>query len=236
MISNVSFGSTFKVNNKENNFQKFQQFGEYASEIENNPNVTVQFEDKFNIKDPYFGTFDYKAGYTVIAPDEKDIDIETYCQNNGIKFHRYNTEDLTSPEGILKRIKPAPKGYIRAMVDVDKLSELLKNQNSNFQHCEKDYQNYYKEQTDIMLKNGNPISAPTLYINSYNSKEEMLEYINKFGSDNLNENSLFIDLAQTTSDPEHCLYFAMKDLGFEQIPVYVNKDSYEMGQALGIIK
>ena len=41
---------------------------------------------------------------------------------------------------------------------------------------------------------------------------------------------------QRTNQPDHCTYFALKDLGMDKIPVYVNKQSYEAGRILGLFE
>ena len=88
-----------------------------------------------------------------------------------------------------------------------------------------------------MLKSGNDIQTSTIYITSNGSQvEDTLDYISKYGADNLNKDQIIIDFAQRTSDPDHCVFFALKDAGFENIPVYVNDDTYKLANALGLIE
>ena len=47
----------------------------------------------------------------------------------------------------------------------------------------------------------------------------------------LNKNQLFIDF----SGDDYCTYFALRDLGMKDIPVYMNKDSFLLANTLGIL-
>jgi hypothetical protein len=43
-----------------------------------------------------------------------------------------------------------------------------------------------------------------------------------------------IDFCQLYVEPDHCVYFGLRDLGMNKIPVYVDKQSYEAGKILGL--
>lgn len=236
MISPISFGSTYKAYAISNNSDIKQQAG-YKKLLDYCQDNQLPYESKINIANSSMHEIPtHILTLTVEAPDEHDKEIEAFCANKGIKIEKYGTQELMEPKSIQRRIKNPPMGYRKAMVDVDKLTQLLEKQDNNFDHCESDYEKYYKEKTNFMLKSADMISAPSLYINSKIGKKQMLEYIDSYGVKNLNDDSLIIDLSQRTLDPEHCLYFAMKDAGLKQIPVYVNKDTYELGKALGLMK
>lgn len=139
-------------------------------------------------------------------------------------------------EAILSRVQKAPEGMIKVNVNAEKLQDLAsQHPESNLKYCEKEYGRYFEEQTNFMLKSGNKFPASTLYINPMMSKEDAIEYAEKYGAENFNKNSLHIDFAQHTNDPDHCTFFAMKEAGLKNIPVYMNKESYELAEALGLL-
>lgn len=231
MTSQVSFTGTYKVNNQDPaSFAKFQN---YALNKELEPNVKTSLKDEI-IKRGNFGSFDYKAEQTLIVPDYLDIDVETFCANNGISYKKYDTRNLLNPMLITSRIDYAPKGYKKVSVDVEKLEELIKNQNSNLAHCQNVYDKYYSDSVDTMLRNGDSIPATTLIIRNSSGNEDLREYVDRFGAENLNNNQIFVTFNQKTDDPDHCTYFALKDMGMNKIPVYVDSQSYEAGVILGL--
>ncbi len=227
----VSFGSTYKVSNQNNkNFVGFQQL---CVDKRMNEGVAVDFKDSMSSKPPY----NYSVTYTMVAPDDMDNEIETYCANNGIQFTKLTNKELLSPSRIDSSIAAPEKDYKLVKINAKKVEELAKTQETNLEHCEKDYKQYYDKQVDFMLKSGNDIQTSTLYINPNGSQvEDTLDYISKYGADNLNKDQIIIDFAQRTSDPDHCVFFALKDAGFENIPVYVNDDTYKLANALGLIE
>lgn len=235
MISPVSFGSTYKVSaNSKDSIN--QQLG-HEKLINYCEQKQIPYEETSTcttIK-PY-GSTRYTTTTTIVSPKSEDKGIETFCKNKGINFHKYETNKLMQPNDIESRTAAAPQGFRTAVINPEKLEELLKSQqNNNIAHCKSDYKKYFQDKLDFMLKSGDELPATTLYLTPINTKEDMLEYINKWGSDNLNDDSLFIDFSQRTDDPDHCMYFAMKDAGMTSIPVYVNKDSYDIGKALGLL-
>jgi len=234
MISPVSFTSTYRANNKDNFSHEYLQFRQYAAERENLDGVTVGFEDKNETSYPY----NYSSTTTMVVPDTMDKLVEIFCRARGINVSKYKTEDLINPKTIAKRIKPAKRGMQKVNVNVEKLEDLIQNQKGNFNYCENIYENenYFSRKIDYMLKNGNPIQTSTLYITPSSSVKDTVNYINRFGANNLNEGQLFFDFNQTTDDPDHCMYFALRDLGMKNVPVYVNPDTYAIGNALGIFE
>ena len=237
MVSTVSFKGTFKVNNQDPvSFSKFQKFAHqtYAESKESENGVKIGFKDKFVSKDG-FENFDYKAEQTLIVPDSMDTDVETFCANNGISYKKYETLDLLNPEKITSRIAEAPKGYTKVNVDVEKLKRLAENQDSNIKHCRSDYDKYFSDKVDTMLRCGEVIPVTTLMIYDHNADNESLKrYVHRFGVNNLNKNQVFVDFNQRTDNPDHCVYFALKDMGMKKIPVYVDDKSYQAGTILGL--
>ena len=63
-----------------------------------------------------------------------------------------------------------------------------------------------------------------------------IEYVEKFGADSLNDDSLFVDFVQMTNEPDHCMYFAMKNIGMKKIPVCVDERTRELGEKMGLFE
>jgi len=233
MVSNISFGSTYKVLSQNNSIDKFCEFQGYASAQDYSDGVYTDLKVKADEKYP--GRFN--AAFTLVAPNSMDDEIEIFCANRGINFKKLNTESLLEPQAVLERIKEAPEGMIKVEVDSDKLIELMENQNQNIDYCHDVYHAYFEDDIDKMLKVGNKIPATTFYITSMGTDvEDTLEYINRFGADNLNDNQLFFAFSQRTNKPDHCLFFALKEMGINNIPVYVNEDTFRIASELGILK
>ena len=230
-MSNISFGSTYIVSTKNNSFNTFSKFQNYALNKEMLDDVYVNLDDSLS---PYY-PYDYTAQYTMVVPDEMDNEIERYCSYMGIEFSKLNSEDLLNQNAIARRIAQPQRGMIKIRVNAEKLEELIKEQYSNVQHCEKDYYNYFNDNVDYMLKSGAEIPATTLSIRPVSSSnDDLIKYINRFGVENLNSEQIFVDFNQETDNPDHCVYFALRDLGFENVPVYVDSETLQLGEKLGI--
>lgn len=230
MIRPVSFGSTYKT-----------EIHNYTNNLTNEFSGHMKIKDMAKKNDFYF-TFannSYEDGITstTIAPDKFDKDIESVFLSKGIKFKKLETAELLKPASIISRtVKPGSKNENMFMVTLnsDKLENLLENQKlGNICHCQNMYNQYFKEDAMNLLKSGNPIPAVTFYITPLMA-DSVSEYVSKFGADKLNKDSLILNFVQNSDDPNHCLYFAMKDLAMKNIPVYVNEQTYEIGAALGI--
>ena len=233
MVSNISFGSAYKVSSRQNGFDKFWDFQKFAGEKELKNNVQTSFEDSFMVK-----IKQYDAIQTILVPDSMDNEIEMFCANRGIQFKKINTKEVMQPEAVLGRIKEAPKGMRKVKVDVKKLFELSKNQHQNIAHCEKDYYTAYYDKVDFMLKTKDEIPATTLWISPYAaSVDSTIDYIERYGVEGLNKEQLFVEFNQADYDvPDHCMFFALKNMGIKEVPVYVNKETYRLANALGILK
>lgn len=172
---------------------------------------------------------------------EFDADIESILASYGVKFEKYDPNELLTPESIDKRIKKpesASRNSIIAYVNPDKLNELTKTQTQgNIDHCRNDYNDYYKKETKRILETPSSITAPTMYIipDMAGSVDDTVKYIKRYGSENLNPDSLLIDFSQRTDEPDHCLFFAMEDAGMKEIPVCVDPETYKIGKAIGLI-
>lgn len=233
MVSQISFTGTYKVDNQ--NLDSFSKFQSYASRKEIQEGVRTIFEDKI-VKGNEFGSFNYRAEQTLIVPDYMNIDVETFCANNGISYKKYETQDLLNPKTIKYRIAQAPKGYRKVEVDAEKLEKLARNQNTNLDHCRSDYYKNYSESVDTMLRSGDEISTTTLSIYDPSGNEDLKRYVDTFGVERLNEEQIFVTFNQTTNKPDHCAFFAFEDMGMSKIPVYVDSKTYEAGTILGLFK
>lgn len=230
MVSAISFTGTYKVNNQDKN--SFSLFQKYALDKEHENGAATRFKDKFVPNNS--GSFDYMAEQILIVPDYMDVDVETFCKNNGISYKKYDTKDLLNPQAIKSRIAFAPKGYRQVYVDTKKLDELTKNQNSNIEHCKSDYNQCFREKVGIMFRNGEKIPATTLYIYNPSGNDDLRHYVKRFDVNHMNDKQIFVDFVQKTDDPDHCTYFALKEMGMDKIPVYVDNQSYEAGNILGL--
>lgn len=236
MTSNISFGSTYIVSNRDNSFNNVAKFQDFALKQEakrEQDGVRAILKDSISSKYPY----QYDVQYTLIAPDKMDNEIERFCSYNGIEFSRLSNDYLLDPTKIEKRIELPKKKQVRTTINVDRLEKLIQTQSSNFEHCQKDYEKYYKDDVEAMLKSGEAIPATTLHITPLSSDTgNLIEYIRKYGAESLNDNQARFDFCQHTDKPDHCVYFALRDLGMQKVPIYLDCDSYEIGLALGLFK
>ncbi len=112
--------------------------------------------------------------------------------------------------------------------------ELAKNQSSNLDHCRSDYDKYYSDSVDTMLRNGDDIPATTLIIQDPSGNNALRRYVDTFGVEHLNNEQIFVNFNQKTDNPDHCVYFALKDMGINKIPVYADSQTLEAGHILGL--
>ena len=233
-VSNISFGSTYKASNKNNIQYEYAQFRGYAMDkAEECEGVVSGYEDKVEERPPY----NFTSTTTMIVPDNMDRSVETFCKRNGIKFTKMTNEDLMNPETIEDRIQAAPRGTQIKKVNVEKLEDLMQGQRTNFDHCNNVYRRYFNDEITYMMKSGDKIPASSLYVVPVgDSVENAVGYINNFGAENLNEEQISFDLHQRTNSPDHCTFFALKEMGLKSIPVYVNADTLAVGNALGIFE
>lgn len=242
MISPISFQGTYKVYNREN--EGIQDYFELLNKCETS-GIKTKMEFSDYAKEPSIPTIDGKeviSTATIVTPDAFDEYIETFCKNAGIKFTRLNETELLNPENVIERTTKPKRSDEKTkivLVDAQKLDELAKRQTiGNFDHVGKDYKNYFKQDADFSLKSGDEIIAPTLVLSSdmAGGIRGAIEYVENFGAENLNDDSIFIDLIQMTDDPDHCTYFAMKNIGMKKIPVCVDEKTYELGDKMGLFE
>ena len=227
MISPISFSSTYIVNGKNPN--AFNKFLQYTSDNEKAGTVTrlYNYRDNSHEGKRYIEE-------TLIAPDYMDDDIETYCANNGISYTKLKTEDLLNAKTINQRVKPAKNNYRLVNIYADKLEELASNQNSNIPYCNYEYTTQYHDKIEQMFKSGDAFPTTTLFICPKMSNKELKKYVENFEAEKPNDEEVMIDFYQSTNEPDHCVYFGLKDLGMDKIPVYVDDSSYEAGKILGL--
>ena len=223
MISKISFGSTYKVKytstDSSENFDKFQAFSDY--QYKNNAHMILKDE---------FKNYTYFAERTLVVPDSDDVNVEEYCKNNGIKFTKYTNDELLNKQNVRNRVKEAPKGYVTVDLDVKKFEEVLKEaKHSNVEGCEEDYNKYFKPEMELLLKRGDEFPTSALFLDS--NLSDMERFVKLYGAKNLRPS---IDFAQIGSSHNHCMYFALRDLGMKKVPVYVNEKSYNVGKNLGL--
>ena len=240
MITNISFSGTYKVNSRaQDSIKKFNIFSHYAAS-KTNPKKGVYIYHKDGFGTHPKNSFGHWAEITLIVPDKMNADVEKFCANNGIKFKKLENSFLLSPKTIKKRIVPAPKGYSLVDVDVEKLEKLAKNQDSNIEYCKNCYDNFNKRYAEFTLKKGNKFFTAALSINGRCGAENLIDYIDKFGTQNFDENQISIKLAQIEiagekfPSPNDSLYFALKNIGMEKVPVYVDEQTLNIGNKLGL--
>lgn len=200
----------------------------------------LKYSSKTEVVKPaknYFSKPIYDFHINIIASDQKDGVVETYLANRGIKFKKVSTKNLLDKSNIESRIKEPSEDMKLVKINSEKLDEILKTQVNNIRYCEENYNNYYKDNIDLMIKSGDKIPATTFHVvPAGESVEDSIDYINKFGADRLNNDQLILMFNQYTDNPDHCMFFGMKDLGMDNVPVYINKDTYEIGNSLGLFK
>ncbi len=233
MISPISFGGTYIASSKNNGYSKYSNFRDYAIEKEITNGVDIAYKSEPD-EDYQFAVNEY---CTIVAPDSLDSEIELFCKYNGINYKKMTNEELLDPFGIENRIEGPKTGMRIAKVNAKKLNKLIKNQTTNLDHCKEDYNKYYRNKVDFMIKSGQSIPVTTLSITpSTGYMDDVLEYIDKFGAENLNKDQLFVDFIQRTDDPDHCVYFALSKLGMKDIPIYIDGGSFKIARALGILE
>ena len=230
-MNTVSFGSTYKISDKTANFEKNKDVCEFCERNE------LEWCSKTEGKGGYFDVPDFRTNMTIIAPDAKDNMIEAYLANKGIKFKKLDTQELMKKSKILSRIEDAPKGKKLVEIDVKKLEELLPKQDTNIKYCESNYNDYYKDSVNSMLRSGDKITATTLYIApTGESVDDTINYVKNFGADRLNTDQVSLYFEQKTDDPDHCVFFGLRDAGLDKVPVYVDNGTHKLGKALGLFK
>lgn len=221
MVSNISFGSTFKVTNENNSYEKFAKFQNYSGAKKAYDEAQISFRDKL---EPNKAN-KYSASITMVVPDSVDNEIEHYCTYNGIEFTKTENRDLFNHAEIKKRIDKPQAGMHLVQVNSSKLENLAKTHDSNLAHCKNSYDKHYSEKIDFMIKSGDNFPTTSLYIVTPDITSSVKD-----------SNNLFIDFNKETDMPDHCMYFGLKDAGMETIPMYVNDETLALGNELGLFE
>ena len=221
MGSNISFGSTFKVFNDNNNYEKLAKFQNYSDGKKAYDEAQVSFRDKIESNSQN----KYSAVITMVVPDSVDSEVEHYCTYHGIEFTKKENREILNHEEIKKRIDNPKEGMHLVEVNSSKLENLAKTHDSNLEHCKNCYDKYYNEKVDFMIKSGDSIPATSLYLVTPDITSSVKD-----------SNNLFIDFNQETDMPDHCMYFGLKDAGMETIPMYVNDETLALGSELGLFE
>ena len=229
MISKISFGSKFTVDSNKNSRANFIKFQEYTLTRALEPDTKIKITTEQDNNHP-----ECNRGYCMLnVPNYMDNEVENYCKINGIEF------SVQTDNSLMRRIIRPNDGKRIVRINPRKLKKLINRHVSNIGHCERMYEKYYEDETDKIVRSGMRFPTTTLYlkyINDSGTVEDFKDYISKYGKSGLNRDSLIVDFDQRTTEPDHCIYFALRDLGVKNIPVYVNDETYEIGHALGLFK
>ncbi len=232
-IHPVSFGSTYKVSTNSNKEQlrAFDKFSNKCIELERKHKGISEYTDNYD----NFQGQEFKASRILVADDDADNEIELFCIRNGIKYKKYKSSDFMIPS-VLKRIEQPKRKMSKVNISSKRLEKLLSAQAGNISLCENDYKGKYKKNVNYMLKSAVPFPTTTLFIkDNYGDIEKTLRYINRYGSDKLDCGHLSFNFNRQTDNPDHCVYFGLKDMGITEIPVYVDDDTFDIAKALEII-
>lgn len=227
-MTNISFGSSFRLNIP-------VMVRDFSNQFEGRSKLLEMAEDNdISVLQVQTGGRVFRD--TLVAPDNFDADIESICQNYGISYKKIDAAKMLQPESIWLRTEAPKTGarMFKVKLNVENFENILKNQSSNFEHCKNMYNRYYKEDAMNILKTADKIPAPTLYIENLMASG-VDEYIEKYGKKSLNKDSLSLWFTQNSDDPNHCLYFAMKELGMKEIPVCVNQETLDLCKTLGLV-
>lgn len=173
---------------------------------------------------------------TIVTPHALDGFFEGVCTKLNFFYEKISNKNLMDVQSIYNRVNEPPKDMVKAYIDLERLDALLKTQkDNNFEQCEKEYNEKYKSKADFALRSGDKISASTMYIAPMVGYGDYIKFMDVIGHKKLSRDAVFVGLIQRTEKPDHCQFFAMKNANMKKIPVYMDKNSYELAQALRII-
>lgn len=246
MTDLLNFTSVYSFSPYENSYKKtsrLQRFLNEDSAFQVADNLYMQSNEK-SIPSSVAGYssminsipyYHKRHGLNVVAPYSKTGLLEAFCAQKGIKFNKSEGAEVDVKK-VLSKIKKPKGNMMLAFVNSKKLEEIADFQFSNIEDCKYDYVNNYADIVSKMLVNEDEIPATTLcLLPSSSSKKDLTDYIANFGPKNLQDRQLIAEFEQRTYKPDHCVYFALKNLGMKYIPVYVDYDSYDIGVELGIL-
>ncbi len=233
MITPISFSGTYKLYGNAKNASSCLELADNL--YMDNCKTRIDFPSA-NSLDKHKS----ELSLTTVVPDNYNGAVEQFCKRNGIPYKKMDTDVLMKEKEINSRIlvtEGNKKTPIVAKINSEKLDKLLETQKiGNIKHNESDYEEYFKDDVNFLIKNGEPIRTTTFLItsNMAGNTNDVLEYLDRFG-DNLNEDSLFLDFISQTDEPDQCVYFGLKDAGMKEIPVYMDKDTYLISKKLGLL-
>lgn len=245
MTSSINFTSTYSFPPRANSIKKQRKLQGYLNDFNNfqvadnlfmysnkdkAPETSKDASELLN-EIPYYNI---RHGFNVVTPEDNKS-LEEFCAQKGIFFQKSESQKINLTE-VLKKIKPPKNNMMLAYVNAKALEKIADSQFSNIEDCSNDYINNYYERINKMLAGDEEIPATTLcLLPSSSSQEELLTYIAQNGAYALQDRQLITEFDQRTYQPDHCMYFALRNLGMKYIPVYVDGDTYDIGMELGIL-
>ena len=236
MIKPISFGSTYKI--RLNDVKQNEQSNKHFATLQfcnTNRIDYASYLDKKEERKKIFENQPLGVTTTIVAKDEDDEKVENFLKEQNIECIKYLSSMYMNPYMVISRLEPAPKGYSIELVDVKKLSKLVKRQpSSSYEWSKEDYERHGKLKSTFLLKSCNRMKTAMLYLSPLNEDEDLIENLKKNKIKNLPKDSISIDIVKPENDPDINTFFAMVDAGFSEIPVYVDKETQELGHLLGL--
>ena len=234
MISPVSFGSIYRINTNNNSNPNQKFFCNKVSDYCEQRKIPYTEISNYDISYPARNEKFYKRT-TVFAPDKKDNDFESYLAGHGIEYKKYSQEEVLQPSWVMSRVERAPEDFRTVVIDSEKLENILICQeDNNFGTTKSLYKKAARKEALGMLKSLNKFPASTLYITTWENPDDTRNKIKSSGK--VENDSIVFNFEKTTDKPDNLIYFAMKEAGMKDIPVYMDEESYKTAQALGIVK
>lgn len=231
MTSPICFKGTYIFPLSGNSGDKFHKMFDYINK--NNSNLQFGYADldKFD-NGCYIGK---EKVLNVITSKELDFPIESYCLQNGISFTKISDISLIEPLTTLLNTVPSKDKKILTFIDIFQFEKLIKSQRTNVYACYEQYSNLHRSRVLGMIKYSDDIQAPTLEITPNNmSSKEALDILD--GSKKLQDDFLTVAFTSKSLNPDYELYFGYRELGLTKIPVFVDKNTHDIGLKLGIFK
>ena len=97
-----------------------------------------------------------------------------------------------------------------------------------------DYEKNGKAKANFILRSQDKFKTAMLFLTPLNEDNGLIEDLKTSKIKTPPKDSIYIDIVQPSEIPDANMFFAMKNAGFTQIPVYVDKETQELGQLLNI--
>lgn len=236
-INSISFGSTYKVKTSTKIASQtvaFHKFEDYClKKASTNHNFQTKYEVEAQKEPPYREA----CVRTLIVPQYLDGDVEAYCKQNGIRFEKTFAHELLNCNAVSKRIEKAPEGFIKVNIEPYKLLELTETQKGNIKYCKNDYYNFFDDEIEFAILSGDEFPTTTLRIEADKiSNKELQEHLEAFGKNSLDEDMIRIDFVRKRAFPDIGVFFALRNIGMDKVPVYMDKNTFMIASALDLIK